>query len=233
MHQNVLLLMSTSTFPILVILLTGDAAASASITSSTSLVSGLTFAGAAGGASINNSTFLDSALTLVGDAGGASITFSTSLGLALTFPGDAVGSTFSGIIDSEDFNGATVAFAADIDSIDTNQADRDGHLKSGDFFDAANHPKLAFEGKIENNGGDYSLVGNLTMRGTTKAVELDVTFGGIVADPYGQTKAGFEIEGKVNRKDFGLSWSAITEAGSVVVSDQVRLVLSIQLVKQA
>ena len=136
-------------------------------------------------------------------------------------------------VSSEDFNGATVAFTADIDSIDTNQSDRDGHLKSGDFFDAANHPKLAFEGKIANNGGDYSLVGNLTMRGTTKAVELDVTFGGIVADPYGQTKAGFEIEGKVNRKDFGLSWSAITEAGSVVVSDQVRLVLSIQLVKQA
>lgn len=134
---------------------------------------------------------------------------------------------------AEDFDGAAVAFTADIDSIDTNQADRDGHLKSADFFDAANHPKLAFEGKIANNGGDYSLVGNLTMRGTTKTVELDVTFGGIVADPYGQTKAGFEIEGKVNRKDFGLSWSAITEAGSVVVSDQVRLVLSIQLVKQA
>ena len=136
-------------------------------------------------------------------------------------------------VSSEDFNGATVAFTADIDSIDTNQSDRDGHLKSGDFFDAANHPKLSFEGKIVNNGDDYSLVGSLTMRGTTKAVELDVTFGGSVADPYGQTKAGFEIEGKVNRKDFGLSWSAITEAGSVVVSDQVRLVLSVQLVKQA
>jgi polyisoprenoid-binding protein YceI len=134
---------------------------------------------------------------------------------------------------SEDFNGATVAFTANIDSIDTNQADRDGHLKSADFFDAANHPKLSFEGKIANTGGEYSLVGNLTMRGVTKEVELEVTFGGIVADPYGQTKAGFEIEGKVNRKDFGLAWSAITEAGSVVVSDQVRLILSVQLVKQA
>lgn len=133
---------------------------------------------------------------------------------------------------SEDFNGASVTFTADIDSIDTNQADRDNHLKSPDFFDSANYPKLSFEGKIANNGGDYSLVGNLTMRGVTKEVELDVTFGGIVADPYGQTKAGFEIEGKLNRKDFGLSWSAITEAGSVVVSDQVRLILSVQLVKQ-
>ena len=136
-------------------------------------------------------------------------------------------------VSSEDFDGATVGFTADIDSIDTHQSDRDNHLKSADFFDAANHPKLSFEGKIAKNGGDYSLVGNLTMRGTTKEIELDVTFGGVVADPYGQTKAGFEIEGKVNRKDFGLSWSAITEAGSVVVSDQVRLILSVQLVKQA
>jgi len=134
---------------------------------------------------------------------------------------------------SDDFDGATVAFTADINSIDTNQKDRDNHLKSGDFFDAANHPKLSFEGKISNQGGDYKLIGNLTMRETTKEVELDVDFGGVAGDPYGQTKAGFEIEGKVNRKEFGLSWSAVTEAGSVVVSDQVRLILSVQLVKQA
>ncbi|SDC77201.1 Polyisoprenoid-binding protein YceI [Algoriphagus faecimaris] len=134
---------------------------------------------------------------------------------------------------SEDFDGASVSFTADIDSIDTNQTDRDNHLKSADFFDAANHPKLSFEGKIGKNGGDYKLAGNLTMRGATKEVELDVDFGGVAGDPYGQTKAGFEIEGKVNRKEFGLSWSAVTEAGSVVVSDQVRLILSIQLVKQA
>ncbi|WP_075351712.1 YceI family protein [Algoriphagus marinus] len=133
---------------------------------------------------------------------------------------------------SDDFAGAKVNFSAAIDSIDTNQADRDNHLKSGDFFDAANHPNLTFSGVITNEGGDYKLVGDLTMRGTTKAVELDVDFGGVAGDPYGQTKAGFEIDGKVNRKDFGLSWSAITEAGSVVVSDQVRLHLNVQLVKQ-
>ncbi|UZD22177.1 YceI family protein [Algoriphagus halophytocola] len=135
--------------------------------------------------------------------------------------------------ESEDFDGASVSFTADIDSIDTNQSDRDNHLKSSDFFDAENHPKLKFEGKIANDGGDYKLVGDLTMRGTAKQVELDVDFGGVAGDPYGQTKAGFEIEGKINRKDFGLSWSAVTEAGSVVVSDQVRLLLSVQLVKQA
>jgi polyisoprenoid-binding protein YceI len=154
------------------------------------------------------------------------LVISTVTGYFRKFEGSAASS-------SDDFEGATVAFTADIDSIDTNQADRDGHLKSADFFDAGNFPKLSFEGKIANTNGAYSLVGNLTMRGVTKEVELDVTLGGIVADPYGQTKAGFEIEGKVNRKDFGLSWSAITEAGSVVVSDQVRLILSVQLVKQA
>ena len=133
---------------------------------------------------------------------------------------------------SEDFEGASVSFSADIDSIDTNQSDRDAHLKSADFFDAANHPKLTFAGKIAKSGGDYKLIGDLEIRGNKKAIELDVDFGGVVADPYGQTKAGFEIEGKLSRKEFGLTWSAVTEAGSVVVSDQVRLHLSVQLVKQ-
>ncbi|WP_026953317.1 YceI family protein [Algoriphagus mannitolivorans] len=141
---------------------------------------------------------------------------------------------FEGIAESssEDFDGAAVSFSADIDTIDTNQSDRDAHLKSPDFFDAANHPKLTFDGKVAKSGGDYKLVGDLEIRGTKKQVELDVDFGGVVADPYGQTKAGFEIEGKISRKEFGLTWSAVTEAGSVVVSDQVRLHLSVQLVKQ-
>ena len=76
------------------------------------------------------------------------------------------------------------------------------------------------------------MVGDLSLKGITKEVALEVTYGGTVGDPYGQTKAGFEIEGKINRKDFGLTWSAITEAGSVVVSYQVRLQFSVQLVKQ-
>jgi len=135
--------------------------------------------------------------------------------------------------ESDDFDGASVSFTADIDSIDTNQGDRDNHLKSADFFDAANHPKLSFSGKISKNGEDYQLVGDLEIRGTKKEVTLDVDFGGVAGDPYGQTKAGFEIEGKINRKEFGLTWSAVTEAGSVVVYDQVRLMLSVQLVKQA
>jgi polyisoprenoid-binding protein YceI len=133
---------------------------------------------------------------------------------------------------SEDFNGASVTFSLDVNTIDTNQSDRDQHLKSADFFDTASFPSIAFSGKLVNQEGEYQLKGDLTLKGITQQVTLDVTYGGTVADPYGQTKAGFEIEGKLNRKDFGLTWSAITEAGSVVVSDQVRLQLSVQLVKQ-
>lgn len=141
---------------------------------------------------------------------------------------------FEGAVESasEDFNGASVTFYLDVNSIDTNQSDRDQHLKSADFFDTASFPSIAFAGKLVNQGGEYQLQGDLTLKGITQQVTLDVTYGGTVADPYGQTKAGFEIEGKLNRKDFGLTWSAITEAGSVVVSDQVRLQLSVQLVKQ-
>ncbi|WP_192346055.1 YceI family protein [Algoriphagus sp. Y33] len=134
---------------------------------------------------------------------------------------------------SEDFDGSSVSFSTSIDSISTNQTDRDNHLKSADFFDAENHPKLSFAGKIVNEGGDYKLVGDLTIKGNTKPLTLDVEFGGVAGDPYGQTKAGFEIEGKISRKEYGLTWSPVTEAGSVVVSDQVRLILSVQLVKQA
>jgi len=141
---------------------------------------------------------------------------------------------FEGAVESasEDFNGASVTFSLDVNSIDTNQSDRDQHLKSADFFDTASFPSIAFAGKLVNQGGEYQLQGDLTLKGITQQVTLDVTYGGTVADPYGQTKAGFEIEGKLNRKDFGLTWTAITEAGSVVVSDQVRLQLSVQLVKQ-
>jgi polyisoprenoid-binding protein YceI len=130
--------------------------------------------------------------------------------------------------DSEDFDGAKVSFSAEINSIDTNQSDRDNHLKSADFFDAEKFPTMNFSGVLEGE----KLVGDLTIKDITKTVELNVDFGGVVEDPYGNTKAGFEIEGKISRKEFGLMWNAVTEAGSVVVSDQVRIILGIQLVKQ-
>jgi polyisoprenoid-binding protein YceI len=130
--------------------------------------------------------------------------------------------------DSEDFDGSNVSFSADINSIDTNQTDRDNHLKSADFFDAEKFPTMNFSGVLQGE----KLVGDLTIKDITKTVELNVDFGGVVEDPYGNTKAGFEIEGKISRKEFGLMWNAVTEAGSVVVSDQVRIILGIQLVKQ-
>src|SRR5688572_24188085 len=123
---------------------------------------------------------------------------------------------FSGSVEAEgdDFNGAEAEFSIDVNSIDTNQADRDGHLKSEDFFAAAQYPQITFAGVLnKKSGGDYKLVGELNIRGNAKPLELEVDFGGIVKDPWGNIKAGFELVGKINRKDFGLSWSALTEAG--------------------
>ena len=136
--------------------------------------------------------------------------------------------------DGDDFSTATINFSADIDSIDTNQEQRDGHLKSAEFFDAGTYPKMTFaNGKLEKSGYDFKLHGDLTVRDTTKPVTLDVEFGGIAVDGYGQTKAGFTLSGKIKRKDFGLTWDAVTEAGSVVVSDEVKIHAEIQLTKQA
>ncbi len=141
---------------------------------------------------------------------------------------------FSGSIESEreNFDGASVNFSIEVNSIDTNQPDRDTHLKSPDFFAAEQYPTLDFSGQLKLiSGTGFKLAGLLTMRGTTKNVELDADFGGIMVDPWGNTKAGFEINGKVNRKDFGLNWNAITEAGGMVVSEDVKLHINAELSK--
>lgn len=136
--------------------------------------------------------------------------------------------------EGDDFSTANISFSADINSLDTNQEQRDGHLKSADFFDAASHPKMTFEnGKLQGSGDEFTLIGDLTIRGTTKQVKLNAEFGGIAVDGYGQTKAGFTLSGKISRKEFGLVWDMVTEAGSVVVSDDVRINAEIQLTKQA
>lgn len=135
----------------------------------------------------------------------------------------------------DDFNESNATFEATIDSISTNNSDRDGHLKSADFFDAANHPKLTFTSKsfTKTDADTYELKGTMTIRGNAKEITLTAIHGGTMVDPYGNTKAGFEISGKINRKEFGLSWSAVTEAGGIVVSDEVRLVLNVQFSKEA
>lgn len=137
--------------------------------------------------------------------------------------------------EDEDFMKAAVSFTADVNSITTGNEQRDSHLKSADFFDAARFPELKFKAtKFESvdDDGSFELYGDLTIRDITKNIKLDVEFGGVVTDAYGNIKAGFSINGKINRKDFDLTWSAVTEAGGVVVSDDVRIACEIQLIEQ-
>lgn len=135
----------------------------------------------------------------------------------------------------DDFTDANISFEANVNSVSTKNTQRDEHLKGEDFFDAANHPKISFQStEVKKKDADsFVLKGDLTIRGTTKPVELNVEYAGVTVDPWGQTKAGFELSGKINRKDFGLTWSATTEAGGLVVSDDVRLILAVQMIKQA
>ena len=122
---------------------------------------------------------------------------------------------------------------ADLHSIDTNNDQRDNHLRSNDFFNADKFKQLVFAAtQYEGDSTEGKLYGDLTIREFTKSIVLDMEAGGIMTDPYGQTKAGFTVNGKINRKDFGLMWNAVTEAGGVVVGDEVKIHAEIQLVKQ-
>ncbi len=141
---------------------------------------------------------------------------------------------FNGTVESDEtFENAKISFEADIYSITTNNDQRDGHLKSGDFFDAEKFPKLRFKAtKFVKKGDSFELTGDLTIKDVTKPVTLAVEYGGTATDPWGNVKAGFEITGKINRKDFGLGWNAPTEAGGVLVSEEVKLIANIQLLKK-
>ena len=132
-----------------------------------------------------------------------------------------------------DFSDAKIAFEADVNSIDTKNEQRDGHLKSPDFFDAATHPKLTFVSKSskKKSNNEFEVIGDLTIRGTKKETKLDVVYNGTVKGFGGVEVAGFEITGKVNRQDFGLTWSALTEVGGVVVGDDVKLEINAEFVK--
>lgn len=134
------------------------------------------------------------------------------------------------VTEDESFKDASVEFNAKIDSINTKNEDRDGHLKSADFFNAEAFPEMKF---VSKSFDGERLIGDLSIKNVTKTVELDVELNGIAVDPYGQTKAGFEMRGEISRKDFDLTWNAITEAGSVVVSDKVKLVIDAQFIKQS
>jgi len=136
----------------------------------------------------------------------------------------------------EDFMTSEIDFWMNPASVDTGSADRDAHLKGADFFDIENFKQIHFIGqsyeKVDNDGS-YTLFGDLTIKNITKQVKLDVEFGGVMKDPWGNEKAGFSINGKINRKDWGLNWNATLEAGGVLVSDDIRISCEVQLVKQS
>ncbi|RAJ83607.1 polyisoprenoid-binding protein YceI [Chitinophaga dinghuensis] len=136
---------------------------------------------------------------------------------------------------NDDFSDAKISFTADVTGISTKNEQRDQHLQSEDFFHAAQYPAITFAStNIKKvNDEEYKISGDLTMRGVTKPVDLNVTYGGIVKDQYGQTKAGFELSGKLNRKDFGIAFNAATDAGGVMLSDEVKFYADVQLIKQA
>ncbi len=145
--------------------------------------------------------------------------------------------TFDGQIVSQgnDFDRAKITATVDANSVYTNNKDRDNHLKSGDFFDVESFNNLKFEGtgfeKLDDD--NYKITGLLTIKGNTKEVSLDVDHGGLMKDPYGQEKAGFSVSGKINRKEWGLTWNAALETGGVMVSEDVRINGEFQFVKQA
>ena len=136
---------------------------------------------------------------------------------------------FTSELESEDdtFKNVTVKTTIQTGSVNTNNADRDNHLKGEEFFNVAANPVITFESNSLNN----EVTGNLTINGITKPVTLDVEFGGINVDPCGNTKAGFSFEGKIKRSDFGLNWNAALEAGGVMVSDEVKIAGELQYVK--
>ncbi|MFC4210000.1 YceI family protein [Pedobacter lithocola] len=144
--------------------------------------------------------------------------------------------SFTADLTSEDdeFENGEISFNGEIASLDTGNTDRDNHLKSADFFDAEKFSTIEFKSSsIEKDGGDYTVKGDLTIKGETKPVKLTAEFGGIATDPWGNTKAGFTLSGKINRSDFGLTWNAALETGGVMVSEEVRILGELQFVKQA
>ena len=142
--------------------------------------------------------------------------------------------SFEGTVetDGDNFEGARIWFSADTSSISTNNEKRDADLRHKDFFDTAHFPKLEFSStSYTHEGNGYILRGKLTIKGVTQQVDLNVTQGGIEKDPEGKVKAGFELEGSVNRDKFGLIWSTLMESGAIILGEDVKIMANIQLIK--
>lgn len=144
--------------------------------------------------------------------------------------------TFEATVETntDDFTSAKAFFKADTNSINTSNNQRDSHLKNSEFLDAENYPHLTFQtDRIEKgNDDEYTILGVLTMKGISKPVVLNAEFGGITEYIKGEVRAGFSLSGKINRKDFGVSYSQLTEKGGIVVGDEVRIIANVEFVKQ-
>jgi polyisoprenoid-binding protein YceI len=133
-------------------------------------------------------------------------------------------------LEGDDLTNAQVSFWANTDSLFTNDEKRDDHLRSGDFFDCGKYPRLSFKStSIEGGGSDWKVTGDLTIKDVTKPVTLNVEWSGVARDPWGNTKAGLNLSGKIDRREFGLTWNAALEAGGVLVSDEVRILAEVQM----
>lgn len=155
------------------------------------------------------------------------LVISTVTGAFNSFKGEALTA-------GEDFENADINFTIDVNSIHTNQESRDEHLRNGDFFDAATYPQITFKSTSfkKNGDGKYKLTGDLTLKNVTKPVELEAEYGGTEKDHYGNIKSGFEVTGKINRKEFGMTYNSLTETGGLALGEDVKLIANLQLAKQ-
>ena len=139
---------------------------------------------------------------------------------------------FEGTIkgDPTDLTNCEIEFKINVDSIDTSNEDRDNHLRSADFFDVENYPEMTFTSTkiVQTDDDEYEITGDLTMKGVTKEVTLEAEFEGKGVNPWGQEVVGFSVEGKVNRKDFGLTWNQTLETGGVLVSETIKIVIELE-----
>ena len=144
--------------------------------------------------------------------------------------------SFEGTVESsnEDFSDAKINFKIDVNSVDTDNEKRDGHLKNEDFFDVEKHPEMTFVStsleKVKE--GKYNLTGNLTLHGVTKEITLKMSYGGTVKDPWGNTRAGLKVTGSLNRTDFGLKYNSTLEAGGLMLGEEVELSCKMELIKK-
>jgi polyisoprenoid-binding protein YceI len=135
------------------------------------------------------------------------------------------------VTQGEGFENAKINFTIDVKSIDTNQPGRDGHLQGGDFFSADLYPEITFVSAsfVHKTGNDYKMTGDLTLRGVTKPIELNVEYGGAENDGHGQVKHGFEVTGVIRRSEFGMTWNKITDTGGLGLGDDIKLIANIQV----